>query len=90
MPANPHRLLLLIPAYNEERRIEPVLREYATYFQREYSGPFELIVLLNGCRDNTAGVVQRVARDLFANGSLAATVLGPSVPPIERARIDLG
>lgn len=66
MPQNPHRLLLLIPAYNEERRIEPVLREYAAYFQREYSGSFELIVLLNGCRDNTAGVVQRVARDFPA------------------------
>jgi len=66
VPENPHRLLLLIPAYNEERRIEPVLRDYATYFQREYSGPFELLVLLNGCRDNTAGVVQRVAREFPA------------------------
>ena len=28
-----HSLLLLIPAYNEERRIEPVLRDYARYFQ---------------------------------------------------------
>jgi hypothetical protein len=33
--------------------------------------------------------VQRVAADLFSNGSLAATVLGPSVPAIDRARIDL-
>jgi glycosyltransferase involved in cell wall biosynthesis len=63
VPAPVHRLLLLIPAYNEERRIEPVLRRYATYFRQEYPGEFELIVLLNGCRDNTAGVVQRVARE---------------------------
>jgi hypothetical protein len=26
-------VLLLIPAYNEEHRIEPVLREYGRYFQ---------------------------------------------------------
>jgi glycosyltransferase involved in cell wall biosynthesis len=56
-------LLLLIPAYNEETRIEPVLREYAQYFQDHYDGRFSLVVVLNGCRDNTLGVVQRVARD---------------------------
>ena len=56
-------LLLLIPAYNEERRIEPVLREFGQYFSRNYSGKFQLVVVLNGCRDNTLGVVQRVAAD---------------------------
>jgi glycosyltransferase involved in cell wall biosynthesis len=54
-------LLLLIPAYNEEHRIEPVLHDYARYFQQHYSGKFQLVVVLNGCRDNTLGVVQRVA-----------------------------
>ena len=56
-------LLLLIPAYNEERRIEPVLREYAQFFGRNYPGRFHIIVVLNGCRDNTLGVVQRVAKE---------------------------
>lgn len=55
--------MLLIPAYNEEGRIEPVLRDYAHYFQEHYSGKFQLVVVLNGCRDNTLGVVQRVAAD---------------------------
>jgi hypothetical protein len=31
-----------------------------------------------------------VATDLFANGSLAATVLGPTVPQLDRGRLDLG
>ena len=56
-------LLLLIPAYNEEARIEPVLREYADFFGRNYSGKFQLVVILNGCRDNTLGAVQRAAKD---------------------------
>ena len=56
-------LLLLIPAYNEEHRIEPVLREYGLYFQNCYPGKFQLVVVLNGCRDNTRGVVERVARE---------------------------
>jgi glycosyltransferase involved in cell wall biosynthesis len=56
-------LLLLIPAYNEEHRIEPVLRDYAGYFRENYQGKFQLVVVLNGCRDNTLGVVRRVAAD---------------------------
>jgi glycosyltransferase involved in cell wall biosynthesis len=54
-------LLLLIPAYNEEQRIEPVLRDYAAYYQDHYQGTFQLVVVLNGCRDNTRKVVERVA-----------------------------
>jgi glycosyltransferase involved in cell wall biosynthesis len=56
-------LLLLIPAYNEESRIEPVLRDYARYFQENYQGKFQLVVVLNGCRDKTLGAVQRTVRD---------------------------
>jgi dolichol-phosphate mannosyltransferase len=56
-------LLLLIPAYNEEHRIEPVLRDYAAYFQQQYHNKSQIVVVLNGCRDNTMGVVERVAAD---------------------------
>jgi len=59
-------LLLLIPAYNEEARIEPVLREFGHYFQSNYRGQFQLVVVLNGCRDNTRGAVERVAKDFPA------------------------
>ena len=59
----PHRLLLLIPAYNEEHRIEPVLRDYAAHFTAGYGDRFLLVVVLNGCRDDTLGVVRRVAAD---------------------------
>jgi len=56
-------LLLLIPAYNEEARIEPMLREFADFFGCNYTGHFQLVVILNGCKDNTLAVVQRVARE---------------------------
>ena len=56
-------LLLLIPAYNEEKRIEPTLRSYAEFFGQHYRGKFQLVVVLNGCRDDTLGVVNRVAKD---------------------------
>jgi glycosyltransferase involved in cell wall biosynthesis len=61
--ANTQRLLLLVPAYNEERRIEPVLRDYGDYFEKNYPGKFQLVVVLNGCVDDTIGVVRRVAKD---------------------------
>ena len=56
-------LLLLIPAYNEEDRIEPTLREYAAYFRRHHVGRFEILVVLNGCTDGTLAIVERVARE---------------------------
>lgn len=55
-------LLLLLPAYNEEQRIEPVLRDYAEHFRQHYPGKFQMVVVLNGCVDNTLGVVDRVAK----------------------------
>lgn len=63
-------LLLLIPAYNEEARIAPVLREFGDYFRDHYRGKFQLVVVLNGCRDNTLGVVQDVMKDYPSIGYL--------------------
>lgn len=56
-------LLLLVPAYNEEKRIAPVLREYARYFRAEYPGQFQMVVVLNGCVDGTMEVVQMVSSE---------------------------
>lgn len=60
---NTPSLLLLIPAYNEAERIGPVLREFAEYFAAKYDGKFELVVVLNGCSDNTLEVVNGVAKE---------------------------
>jgi glycosyltransferase involved in cell wall biosynthesis len=56
-------LVLLIPAYNEESRIGPVLREYVGHFRNYYRGVFRIVVVLNGCRDNTLSVVESVRRE---------------------------
>lgn len=56
-------LVLLVPAYNEEERIGPVLRLYAEYFRENYGGRFEIVVVLNGCRDQTMAVVEAAAAD---------------------------
>lgn len=56
-------VLLLIPAYNEEERIGPMLRDYADYFRENYAGEFRAVVVLNGCRDDTLGVVKKIAEE---------------------------
>lgn len=87
-------LLLLIPAYNEEQRIGPVLREFGAWYREHYRGSFQLVVVLNGCRDNTRGVVEEVARDFpfiryleFADpiGKGGALIEGLKLAPLAEA-----
>ena len=66
----PPSLLLLIPACNEENRIGPVLRDYVRYARGQYAGRFQIVVVLNGCRDNTLGVVKQVADEFTEIGFL--------------------
>jgi len=81
-------LLLLIPAYNEERRIEPVLRDYGRYFKENYQGEFQLVVVLNGCRDNTIGVVRKVAAEFPSIRAIEfADPIGKGGAPIEGLRL---
>ncbi len=62
MPATPTALPLsvVIPAFNEEARLEPTLREIIAYLGAEKSD-FEVIVVDDGSRDGTAAVARRVA-----------------------------
>jgi len=54
-------LSIIIPAHNEELRIGPTLADYAEHFRDA-----EIIVVLNGCTDNTENVV-RTALRRYAN-----------------------
>ncbi len=64
------KISIIIPAYNEEERIERTVRAYHQFFsekQRLDSLAFELVIVLNGCKDNTLGIVERVRNDLHSN-----------------------
>jgi predicted Zn-dependent peptidase len=76
---------LMLSLENTASRMSHLARQ-EIYFDRH----FGLDETLAGVERVTDFDVQRVAQDLFANGSLAATVLGPAFPEINRARIDLG
>jgi len=53
VPSDSPSILLLIPAYNEASRIGPVLETYALYFREHHPDAFQLVVVLNGCTDDT-------------------------------------
>ncbi len=55
----PLKISLIIPAYNEEQRIGKTLDEYLQKFEEVYGQDFEILVVLNGCRDRTLSVVQK-------------------------------
>jgi glycosyltransferase involved in cell wall biosynthesis len=54
-----HQLLtIIIPAFNEEKRISKTLESYISFLQKKIPGKFFIIVVLNGCKDNTLDVVK--------------------------------
>ncbi|HTI39337.1 MAG TPA: pitrilysin family protein [Vicinamibacterales bacterium] len=76
---------LMLSLENTASRMSHLARQ-EIYFDRH----FGLDETLAGVERVTTDDVQRVARDLFANGSLAATVLGPSPADVTREQLDLG
>lgn len=48
-------LTIIIPAYNEEQRIEATLQDYLNYFKDQN---IEILVILNGCTDRTLDIVK--------------------------------
>lgn len=52
------KLSIVIPAYNEERRIEKTLTSYVNYFGPRFGKDYEIIVVCDGCKDRTPDVVK--------------------------------
>ena len=76
---------LMLSLENTASRMSHLARQ-EIYFERH----FGLDETLAGVERVTSVDVTRVASDLFSNGSLAATVLGPSPAEVTRTQLDLG
>ena len=60
------KIAIIIPAYNEEKRIGKTLDRYYAFFKaKENEGiKISLIVVLNGCSDNTIDVVRQKQKSI--------------------------
>ncbi len=54
-------LSIVIPAYNEERRIEKVLKSYIDFMDPIYGESYEIIIVCNGCIDDTPEIVREIS-----------------------------
>jgi len=55
-------LSLIVPAYNEEKRILSRIQSLVRYFDTAFGG-YELLVIADGCTDKTPEVVSKYAND---------------------------
>ena len=55
------KLSVVIPAYNEEKRIGETLAVYLDAFDREFRGDYEVPVVCDGCFDRTPEIVRAFA-----------------------------
>lgn len=56
---------IIIPAHNEEQRISPTLEAYGRFFSEKSildGEKYEIIVVLNACKDNTLEIVKERAK----------------------------
>ncbi|MFH0879888.1 MAG: glycosyltransferase, partial [Lentisphaerota bacterium] len=53
---------IVIPAYNEEQRLGPMLDVYAPYFFSKYGPQMEFVIIVNGSHDRTEEIAAGYAR----------------------------
>ncbi|MBS3140784.1 glycosyltransferase family 2 protein [Candidatus Woesearchaeota archaeon] len=57
------KLSIIIPAYNEEERIEKTLNSYFSFFNKKFSiKEYEIIVIPNNCSDSTVNILKKLGK----------------------------
>ena len=64
---------LVIPAFNENGRIEPTLKELFSFFKSNFEGKFEVIIVMDGCNDGTPDCVKNSIKDSFVDVTTIVT-----------------
>lgn len=56
------KLSIIIPAYNEEKRILPTLEDYFSFFNKELKDDFEIVIVPNNCSDKTLELCEEFSK----------------------------
>lgn len=56
------KISVIIPAYNEEKRITPTIHSVIKYLDKYYKKDYEVLIVLDGSKDNTLEVVKSLAK----------------------------
>ena len=57
-----YKVCIVIPAYNEEARIEPTINAYIEFFASKKSLTTDFLVVANSCKDKTAAICKKLQR----------------------------
>jgi biofilm PGA synthesis N-glycosyltransferase PgaC len=58
-------LSIVVPAFNEGANVEPVVREIVSAIAAQpWVGPYEIVLVNDGSRDETGAIMQRLAAEL--------------------------
>lgn len=55
--------IIIIPAYNEEKRIERTLKAFLTYYKKKHTLETLFLVAINNTTDNTLTIVKRLQKE---------------------------
>ena len=67
------KLSIIIPAYNEERRLGAMLEQYLAFFIPRYGAEVEFLIVVNGSVDRTP----EIARDYAARNPVVRVIIEP-------------
>ncbi|MEY2986275.1 MAG: hypothetical protein RJB24_504 [Candidatus Parcubacteria bacterium] len=56
------KISVIIPAYNEEKRITPTIHSVVDYFDKSEIQDYEIIIVLDGSKDKTLEVVTKLSK----------------------------
>ena len=64
-------LSLILPALDEARRLPPYLQKCPRYLEKSFRQPYEVLVVDDGSRDETAAIVRGPCQSVAATSPAA-------------------
>ena len=77
------KLSVVIPAYNEEKRIADTLKNIDSYLEQQHY-EYEIIVVVNNSKDRTADVVRELSTTTVENAIAMELVEGGKGNAVKR------